>query len=48
MSQSTSGNFPRIFGSFRIFSVTLLSYLDISGFIFAQENISEKEKKQHS
>jgi hypothetical protein len=46
MSQCVSGNFPGIFGIFRIFSVTLLIYLDISGFIFAQENISKKEKEK--
>jgi hypothetical protein len=44
MSQRVSKNFPRIFGIFRIFSVSLLIYLDISGFIFAQENISKKRK----
>jgi hypothetical protein len=48
MSQRVSRNFPRIFGIFRIFSVALLIYLDISGFIFAQENISKKEKHSYS
>jgi hypothetical protein len=47
MSQCVSLNFPGIFGIFRIFSVTLLIYLDISRFIFAQENISKKKKKKH-
>jgi hypothetical protein len=42
MSQCVSRNFPGIFGLFRIFSVALLIYLDIFGFIFAQENISKK------
>jgi hypothetical protein len=36
-------NFPGIFGIFRKFSVALLIYLDISGFIFAQENILNKK-----
>jgi hypothetical protein len=44
MSQRVSRNFPGIFGIFRIFSVPLLIYLDISRFIFAQENISKKRK----
>jgi hypothetical protein len=44
MSQCVSRNFPGIFGIFRIFFVALLIYLDISGFIFAQENISKKAK----
>jgi hypothetical protein len=44
MSQCVSRNFPGIFGIFRIFSVALLIYLNISEFIFAQENISKKEK----
>jgi hypothetical protein len=44
MSQRVSRNFPGIFGIFRIFSVALLIYLDISRFIFAQENISKKKK----
>jgi hypothetical protein len=47
MSQCVSLNFPGIFGIFRIFSVTLLIYLDISRFIFAQENISKKKKKEN-
>jgi hypothetical protein len=42
MSQRVSRNFPGILGIFRIFFVALLIYLDISGFIFAQENISKK------
>jgi hypothetical protein len=42
MSQRVSKDFPGIFGIFRIFSVALMIYLDISGFIFAQENISKK------
>jgi hypothetical protein len=37
--------FLEFFGIFRIFSVALLIYLDISGFIFAQENISKKKEK---
>jgi hypothetical protein len=46
MSQCVSGNFSGIFEIIRIFSVALLIYLDISGFIFAQENISKKEKEK--
>jgi hypothetical protein len=46
MSQWVSENFPGIFGIFRIFSVALLIYLDISGFIFAQE-IFKKTKQNH-
>jgi hypothetical protein len=42
MSQCVSRNFPGIFGVFRIFSVALLIYLDISGLFFAQENILKK------
>jgi hypothetical protein len=42
MSQCVSRNCPGIFGIFRIFSMALLIYLDISGFIFAQENIPKK------
>jgi hypothetical protein len=45
MSQRVSRNFPGIFGIFRIFSVALLIYLNISGFIFAQENILKKKRK---
>jgi hypothetical protein len=40
MLQSVSGNSFGSFGNFRIFFVALLIYLDISGLIFAQENIS--------
>jgi hypothetical protein len=42
MSQRVSRNFPGIFGIFGIFFVALMIYLDISGFIFAQENISKR------
>jgi hypothetical protein len=42
MSQCVSSNFPGIFGVFRIFSVALMIYLDISRLFFAQANISEK------
>jgi hypothetical protein len=42
MSRCVSRNFPGICGIFRIFFVALLIYLDISGFIFAQENILKK------
>jgi hypothetical protein len=48
MSQCVSGNFPGFFGIFRIFFVALLIYLDISGFIFAQENISKQRKEKPS
>jgi hypothetical protein len=41
------GIFLEFLGFFRIFSVDLLIYIDISGFIFAQENIS-KIRKKHS
>jgi hypothetical protein len=42
ISQSISGNFPGIFGIFRIFSMTLLIYLDISGFIFFRKIFRKK------
>jgi hypothetical protein len=38
------GIFLEFLGFFRIFSVDLLIYIDISGFIFAQENISKIRK----
>jgi hypothetical protein len=47
MLQSVSGNSFGSFGNFRIFFVALLIYLDISGLIFAQENISLKKKKSN-
>jgi hypothetical protein len=36
--------FLEFLGVFRIFSVALLIYLDISGLFFAQENISKKKQ----
>jgi hypothetical protein len=39
------GIFLEFLGSFRIFSVALLIYLDISGFIFAEEKYFEEKKK---
>jgi hypothetical protein len=47
MSTCVSRNFSGIFEIIRIFSVALLIYLDISGFIFAQENISKKGKEKN-
>jgi hypothetical protein len=40
------GIFLEFLGFLEYFSVALLSYLDISGFTFAQENISKKQKKE--
>jgi hypothetical protein len=46
MSQCGTRNFPGIFGILEYFSMALVIYLDISGFTFAQENISKKTKKE--
>jgi hypothetical protein len=45
MFQSISGNFPRIFGIFRIFFVAYMDYLAISGLFFFTKMYSENKKK---
>jgi hypothetical protein len=44
MSQFVSGNFPRIFGIFRIFFVDFMNYLAIYRLFFSPKCFSENKK----